>query len=79
MIRFSLTSVYDAEGVCPGDILRRKGTDQYYFVADTNVETEEFICILKEDGKLRDSTVARVGYEKIDLYDKIRIYDATSE
>jgi len=78
MIRFSLTSVFDAEGVCPGDILISKATGGYYFVVNTSAETEEFVCVKKGDVPIRDSVV-RIGFEMVDLYTKVNIYDADGE
>lgn len=77
-IKFRSRSVFDAEGVCPGDILLRKGTESCYFVVESNVETEEFLCIKKEGGPLNENVV-RIGYEKIDLFTKIDLYDAGCE
>ena len=77
-IKFRSRSVFDAEGVCPGDILLRKGTENYYFVVESNIETEEFLCVKKVDKPL-PASVIRIGYETIDLYTKVNIYDADSE
>lgn len=77
-VEFRNKSVFDAETVCPGDILLRKGTDVYYFVVESNLETEEFLCVRGGDGGLKNNIV-RIGYEKADLFTKINLYDASSK
>lgn len=77
-IKFRTKSVFDAEGVCPGDILLSKTNGTYYFVVESNAETEEFLCVKKGDGPMAGSVI-RIGFETIELFNKVNIYDATGE
>lgn len=79
MIKFRVKSVFDAEGVCPGDILQSKTNGAYFFVVESNIDTEEYLCVKKGDVPMSTGSVARIGFETVDLFNKINVYDTDSE
>lgn len=77
-IKMKSSGVFDVEYVCPGDLLERKDNKRVYFVVNVDLDTEEFIVVEKVTGSL-SVAIGRLGFEKIDDYNKIKVYDAASE
>ena len=77
-IKFRATSVFDVEGVCPGDLLIKRGSGECFFVVNTSPEAEELLVVEMKSGNCVENT-GRIGYEKVELYNKIDIYDTDSE
>jgi hypothetical protein len=69
--KLRFVNFFDAESVCPGDILKNKlDRNVFYIVIWVNVEGEEWYCV---EGGRQDSLsrlLRYIGFEKIEEYSK---------
>ena len=75
-IKIRYNRAFDVESVCPGDVLMdRADNDIIYIIVLCVPESEEYLCLRLNGSGTVKSLLHRIGFESIDQYLKVEIYD----
>jgi len=75
-IKIKYNRAFDVESVCPGDVLMdRADNDIIYVIVLCIPESEEYLCVRANTTGAIKSLLHRIGFECIDQYLKVEIYD----